>query len=1244
MKKLVLIFSILLAALPQVFSINDPNLTRGWEHFANNRYREAEIHFKRALNGQYKAEAHISLAFTGNATNDEQLIIESMYEFFKVSSNPDPYMEALWGMWGGDENRAIMLRFLNDLVNSPNGKIRAMAHQRLGHYYRNINQFKKSTEQFSRTGAVLTWQVLGEFQNISESGFDKDFGAIANPERAHRFTNKHGATVQWFDIKAPLYSNWIDLEYYFAGNNSIIYSQTFCNSPVEQEVEFRLGAAGSLKVWVNDKLMFMEPEERDNNLDTYIFTVRLMKGHNRILIQTGASELEEHNFLLRITDSSGIPIEGLNFTTTVRPYPRDYRYESRVVPNDAEAYFLRKIEEYPDHMMYYLLINRLYLSKQHTYQALVSLRDARARFADCSYLTMLAMWAYSLDDNPTEHSKCLDDIKRKDPNNPMVLNNLFDEAISASNYREAREILAKMERLTPNSANVYSKRIELAGEEEEYGDMIRLINEAYRRYPNNYEFVNLRFLVVREVDKNYSGSIKVLQRYLKKNYDETAIRDLISAYLNIGQLPRAIALYELMIKNHPIAVGSYYRLAQIYYHTSNYIKAEDMVNECIRIAPYIARYHVLLGDIFSDRRQSFKAREAYEKGISFNPQNYEAREKLRKLMGQEDIFETFEKVDVYAAFENSPVATDYPDDNSIILVDVVQTVVYSGGGSQERHILVAKVFDTKGIDSWKEYTIPVYGNQEAIMEKMEVLKKNGSRIEALREGAHIVFPNLEEGDAIHLSWKVSNYYSGILSRNHWDNQYFSYTVPAQHISYQLLVPSDYQFNYVARNIELEPVITTHGTNKLYVWTANGLPAIREERYMPKIADIGSMLHVSSFTDWSTISHWYADLALAKAKVDFQIKELVKELFEGKEDLTDTEKVKEIYAYILRNIRYSSVPFLQSGLIPRKASRTLSQMQGDCKDVSILFVAMCKAVGIEATIVLVNTRDNGINSLPLPDIGFNHAIARVELEGKPYYVELTSDNLPFAAGLSSIKQVFALDIPFDRPVNVTAGVIDPPTRVNNDLIRKTRVTFSGDVMKVDKQNWRVGVEAAYFRSIFKEMGTDRREKRMQEMIIRQYPKIKLTALQFGESLHSLADTLDYTFSYEVPDIFNEVGRLQIFELPWSDKFENPPFMATDERKFPIDLWVYLDVETYREEMIIDIPAGKRVTDLPRNVTLSCYNADYTLTFRRAGNQIIVTRVLVIKVDRVMPEHYAEFKRFLGDVVRADKQQLGFTTGR
>jgi transglutaminase-like putative cysteine protease len=122
-----------------------------------------------------------------------------------------------------------------------------------------------------------------------------------------------------------------------------------------------------------------------------------------------------------------------------------------------------------------------------------------------------------------------------------------------------------------------------------------------------------------------------------------------------------------------------------------------------------------------------------------------------------------------------------------------------------------------------------------------------------------------------------------------------------------------------------------------------------------LVDVAPTLSLSSIPDWKFMSNWYSDLSSSKAKQDFEVKEVVAELLKDKSNLTDLEKAKLIYNYIASNIAYSNVPFMHGAIIPQKAARTLATKLGDCKDVSTLYVAMCKEAGFQSLYIIAKRR-------------------------------------------------------------------------------------------------------------------------------------------------------------------------------------------------------------------------------------------------------------------------------------------------
>ena len=83
-----------------------------------------------------------------------------------------------------------------------------------------------------------------------------------------------------------------------------------------------------------------------------------------------------------------------------------------------------------------------------------------------------------------------------------------------------------------------------------------------------------------------------------------------------------------------------------------------------------------------------------------------------------------------------------------------------------------------------------------------------------------------------------------------------------------------------------------------------------------------------------------------AAVTPAISALAKELTSGVTD--DRAKVRKLYNWVSRNIRYVAVYVAEGGFVPHSAQSILDNRYGDCKDHVTLLEALLAAVGIEST--------------------------------------------------------------------------------------------------------------------------------------------------------------------------------------------------------------------------------------------------------------------------------------------------------
>ena len=62
--------------------------------------------------------------------------------------------------------------------------------------------------------------------------------------------------------------------------------------------------------------------------------------------------------------------------------------------------------------------------------------------------------------------------------------------------------------------------------------------------------------------------------------------------------------------------------------------------------------------------------------------------------------------------------------------------------------------------------------------------------------------------------------------------------------------------------------------------------------------------------------------------------------------------------------------------------------------------------------------------------------------------------------------------------------------------------------------------------------------------------------------------------------------------------------------------------------------------PKNKSYSSKYADYTLTFKKVGNKLIIKRRFDFKEDVVPTEDFEAFGEFYTNVIKADETQIGF----
>ena len=1127
---------------------------------------------------------------------------------------------------------ALMERLASDKKAVP--YLRAQALEFLGNYYQSKGDLPKSDRYFQAVKPVTSWTLIGPFENISASGFDKVFPPELEYDPRAEYKGKNEVPASWFKPAGLRRDLWMDFLRYFAFSEAVFYGHTFVYSPGKQLCQIRIGTSGSLKAFLNDDLLIAYPDENNNDLDTYVIQTELQKGWNSLLIKCGYSEIQACNFMVRVTDTEGNTLEDLQYSTEPRQYPSRPKAQALVIPNFAEQYLQRQIDQHPDWYEHHLLLADCYLRNDKAIEAELTLRAAVEKLPACAVFQTTLLEAYTRGEKNDEVNRTIERLFSLDKRIPSTLESLIRRSLENEDYDLAEGYIKQLEALLPGSREVYAGWIALYSKKKQLEKIVAVNAEAYKQYPDQWETVYLQAAIDAQTTKTMDGAIRIVESYLSRNCEWVPMKTLCDLYLQKGDLVKWKETCDRLLALEPVSPGYYYTMATGALERQSYADAEAWTRQALEFAPNASLYWTLLGGVLRSQGRTDEAIKAYSRALVFYPAMYDAIEGLRDLQGKPPVFSSFPEVNVDSLIAHAPEAAEYPGEPALMLLDDTRRVVFPHGSSMLERERLVKIFNSAGIDDQKEYVISYNSHSEGLLvERAVVVKKDGSEIKADVNNNSVVFKSLEPGDAIHLKWRIKNFYAGELAHHFWDSKIFSRFYPSRIVRYSLLVPEGLRFEHRTLHMPDRPVVSTTSDGTLYQWTLTNEPGMEYEKGMPILDDAGKVLYVSSIGSWSYLVDWYSDLAKEKTRSTFEIKELVHRLLSDKPDLTEAGKIQAIYRFITEEVRYSSVSFRQSGLIPQKARDVLATRIGDCKDMATLCIAMLREAGIPAYYVLVNTCNEGENRNAPPMLAFNHCIAAVETSHGTLFLDLTANDFPVGTVPKVDVGAFALLI---KPGVTEPMYLPRGSFLTSSIGARSDIALEEDnSAKVTHDLSLTGIPAASVRGYYRHETEKEQLRKLSEQMNNHYPGGRVNDLSF-RSLDSLTREMGMRFNCEVPTFALDAGKFRTVKNLWYFKFSPDEALAYAGRKHPYKHDAPED--TLREDVTLRLPAGMKPLDLPADIHFSCPVADYSATYRFSKGVLLAKRQFVYKKDVIAPEEYTAFKQFYNNVVRDDSRQV------
>lgn len=1227
---------------------------KAWNSLNENKRLGAEKYLAEAMAEPATAgDAYITNIFLKAYNGKEKEITDFGNTFYTKSANPYPYIYALWfsqavlGSYGKKTN-ANQLKLIDQIIadkNAPGTLVAAANYQKEFHLLFS-GDFDKSQQYADAIGNIKNWQYVGPFENLSESGFNKNYGPLEHPEPNSVFKSLTNADVKWFTPAQEIKDGWTPVSFQFNKGTAVVYAQNFVSSPIDQTVYCNVGFSGAIKVWINDEPVISESKERLTEMDSYTVKYDLKKGVNRILVQLAFSNASYPNFIVRFTDEKYRSISNITGSSNYVAYPKNGSSKKyNIIPHFAEDYFMHKIKEQPENPVNYLLLANVYMRSKKLQEAQNLMSGIIKKNPSNSLLRLKLIEILSEENNRTMLLEEVAKVKQEDPESLLVFDLNIKEFYDNEKFEDCALELDKRIKLHGEDETTWGYKILLIIHDNKYDDLVKTAEQMYEKYPANAKLLSLMYSIKKDVYKDQKAGMKIYENYMKNNYNYEVYIDYATKLGEQGNTSKALDIKQKLIKNFPYDPTGLYNLSTYFFSIKQYDKAEEYISKAMALSPYNESYWEKLGDIKNEKNNSAEALKAYNQSLKYDPNQYNLISKIRKLDNKPDVYKLFPEADVPKLIANDdPSQAKNTDYGYYYILDQKDVVINPGGANEEYYTLIIKITNDKGVERFKETSIGYNNSQSLLIEKSEIIKKSHAKIEGERNDNQVVFTNLEAGDIIVLKYRLQSFVYGRFEKEYWDKYIFGGQIYTALTKYNLLIPENEKINYVFTNSTIKPEIKTVENFKLYSWVMTNPEPLKDEPLMPVISDVGTVLHLSTVSSWKEIADWYSDIVNNKSEEDFEITALYKKLFpDEKKSITQFQKAKIIYEYIESNIKYSSVSFRQGSYVPQKASSTLITRLGDCKDLSNLFVTLAHMAGISAQMVLVDTRDNGQKDIILPGIQFNHCIVKASLDTKNYYIELTDNYLPFTSLPNNLNGAIALEIP-SKSVNEKAELI----KLKNSNRARDMVKKIIDIRPVDGdldvsiKSIRYGALSSGIRQIYQNLDKDKQMKEMEKTVAGNYKNnVQLEDVSFKD-LDKLNDSVMYTYSYKVKNEISEIGSLNTFRISYPDIIASLNSFSADSRDYPVEYWSFEDADNYETIVNVRAPSGKKFVELPTDETLVFKDMKFSLRYTlKSPDKLVITRKFSNdRQQQISPEDYTSFKPFFEKIIKAEQKFIAY----
>jgi len=317
---------------------------------------------------------------------------------------------------------------------------------------------------------------------------------------------------------------------------------------------------------------------------------------------------------------------------------------------------------------------------------------------------------------------------------------------------------------------------------------------------------------------------------------------------------------------------------------------------------------------------------------------------------------------------------------------------------------------------------------------------------------------------------------------------------------------------------------------------------------------------------------------------------------------------------------------------------LAHGYGYNREITLLFVAMARAAGYDASVVQVSDRKERFFAKEWTSVRqIDNLIAAVNVNGADLYFEPGTRFCPY--GFLRWNHTATDGLKLDKKGGTFVKA--PPVTYDKSVIRRTaQATLEENgTLKSNVTIEFKGAEALEHRLDELDNDDGGRKKDLEDELKEWLPKGAIVKMEASQGWEGTDEPLVARFSVEVPDYASTAGKrllapAYLFQVKQTQAFTH------GQRKYP----VYFPYPfTEADSVSITVPSGFTIESVPQQRDAKLPYARYQNTSQFDGLHLVTQRNLFFNGVYFPLEKYSELKGFFGTVQTGDEQQAVLHAG-